>query len=227
MKMYVVRCALGLLAALVLLGCQREPERTSYTPPSVGAGGAVATEGPVLVCLGDSLTAGYGLSEDEAWVALVGAQLAARGSEWSVRNAGVSGDTTAGVLRRLDWHAGPEVKAVMLAIGGNDGLRGQPIGGIRDNIRAIVKALQARGVKVMLAGMRLPPSHGQQYSQAFAAIYPELARELDVPLLPFLLEGVGGDPTLNLPDGIHPNAEGHRRVAERVMAFLDDTKVLQ
>jgi len=205
--------------------------RGSWTRRSVAAGllalsvwgarpGSPAAAEGVVVALGDSLTAGYGVAQDEAWPALVNAQLRQEGYAYRVVNAGVSGDTTAGGLRRVDWalRAGPEVTIV--ALGANDGLRGLPLDPMRANLVALVERLSARGVRVLLAGMRLPPNYGDEYSRAFAAVFPGVAREEGVALMPFLLDGVAGDARLNQADGIHPNAAGHRVIAARVWPYL-------
>ncbi len=174
----------------------------------------------VLVALGDSLTAGFGVAPETAWPALVQARLAREGYPYRVVNAGVSGDTTAGALRRVDWvlRAGPEI--VVVALGANDGLRGQPIEAMRANLAEIVRRLATAGARVLLAGMRLPPNYGAEYTRAFGEAFAEVARRARVPHMPFLLDGVAGDPRLNQPDGIHPNAAGHRIVAERVWPYL-------
>lgn len=172
-----------------------------------------------ILCLGDSLTAGYRLDEGEAYPALVEARARADGLDWRVINAGVSGDTTTGALRRLDWALKAKPDALFIALGGNDGLRGIEPARTQENLVALIARARAAGARPLLAGMRLPTNYGER-ADAFAAIYPALAREHDVPLLPFLLEGVGGVPELNQPDGIHPTADGQRRVAAVVYAFL-------
>jgi acyl-CoA thioesterase-1 len=181
---------------------------------------AAAAAEPVVVALGDSLTAGFGVAPDEAWPALLQARLLREGYAYRVANAGVSGDTTAGGLRRVDWLLRLKPEVAIVALGANDGLRGQPLDATRANLAAIVTQLQAAGVRVLLAGMRLPPNYGDEYTRAFARIFPEVARQAQVPLLPFLLDGVAADPRLNQADGIHPNAEGHRVLAERIWPFL-------
>jgi acyl-CoA thioesterase-1 len=183
------------------------------------AGPARADE-RVIVALGDSLTAGLGVAADEAYPALLEDRLRRAGLPYRVVNAGVSGDTSAGGLRRLDWvlRSGPEVAIV--ALGANDGLRGVPVATLRDNLTAIVTTLQARGVRVLLIGMRLPPNYGRVYADAFAETFRLVARRTSTSFLPFLLDGVGGEPSLNQADGIHPNAAGHRVVAERVWPAL-------
>lgn len=179
-----------------------------------------AADERVIVALGDSLTAGFGVAPDEAWPALIETRIRREGYPYRVVNAGVSGDTSAGGLRRVDWvlRARPEIAVV--ALGANDGLRGQEPGETRANLDAIVRRLQDAGVRVLLAGMRLPPNYGAERAGAFAAVFADVARRGRVPLMPFLLDGVAADPGLNLADGLHPNAAGHRVIAERVWPFL-------
>ncbi len=175
----------------------------------------------LIVFLGDSLTAGYQLDESEAFPAHVEASLRDAGLAARVVNAGVSGDTTTGGLARLDWLLRQQPDVLFVGLGGNDGLRGTPLETSEANLRAIVERAQAAGVRVLLAGMLIPPNYGPDYTEAFAAIYPRLAADLGVPLIPFLLEGVAARPELNLPDGIHPNAEGQRIVAGTVVEHLE------
>jgi acyl-CoA thioesterase I len=174
----------------------------------------------VIVALGDSLTAGLGLSPEEAYPALLEARLAQEGYDYRVVNAGVSGDTSAGGLRRIDWalKLGPEI--VIVALGANDGLRGLPPTAMRDNLLAIVQRARNAGARVLLAGMQLPPNYGMSYTRSFEKVFADVAQTARVPLIPFLLQGVGGEARLNLPDGIHPNAEGQRRIAEHVWPYL-------
>jgi acyl-CoA thioesterase-1 len=185
-----------------------------------GAGPAAAAERPLVVFLGDSLTAGYGLAEGDAYPARIEAALAAEGRPVRVVNAGVSGDTSAGGLSRLDWVLRLDPAVVVVELGPNDGLRGLPLDATEANLRRIVERIEAAGARVLLVGLLIPPNYGPDYAGRFAAIYPRLAAELDVPLVPFLLDGVGGEPDLNLADGIHPNAAGHRRLAENVLPHL-------
>jgi acyl-CoA thioesterase I len=173
-----------------------------------------------ILCLGDSITAGRGLSEDDAYPTLMQALARADGLDWTVVNAGVSGDTTAGGLRRVDWVLKAKPDVVLVALGGNDGLRGQPLAKTRENLTAIVDRLGAAGVTVCLAGMMLPVNYGDEYRAGFTALFPDIAKQQAVPLMPFLLEGVGGKPELNQADGIHPTAEGQRIIADNVYAFL-------
>jgi acyl-CoA thioesterase-1 len=183
---------------------------------------AVALRAETVAFLGDSITAGYGLTAEEAYPALVEAGLRARPATagWTVANGGVSGDTSAGGLRRIDWLLKAKPAVVVIVLGGNDGLRGLPVAALEANLRGIIAKVRATGAKPMLIGMRVPLNLGPDYAAAFAAVYPRLAAELDVPLLPFLLEGVAMQPQLNQADQIHPNAEGQRRVAALVLAWL-------
>jgi acyl-CoA thioesterase-1 len=166
-----------------------------------------------VVFLGDSLTAGLGLSAEEAFPNLVAERLASERLPIRAVNAGVSGDTSAGGLRRLPWLLRQRPDVVVVELGANDALRGQPVAGIESNLREIVQQARAAGSRVLLVGLQVPPSYGNEYARDFAGLYPRVATELDVPLLPFLLEGVAGRTELNQADGIHPNAEGHRRIA--------------
>jgi acyl-CoA thioesterase I len=175
----------------------------------------------LVVFLGDSLTAGLGLEEDQAYPALLETELREAGTPVRVLNAGVSGDTTAGGLSRLGWLLGQHPDVVVVGLGANDGLRGQPLPEIEANLREIVRRSKAAGARVLLLGMRIPPNYGP-YADDFAALYPRLAKELDVPLVPFLLEGVGGVRSLNQADGIHPTAEGQEIVAKTVRPYLEE-----
>jgi acyl-CoA thioesterase-1 len=187
---------------------------------------AFASDGrKTILFFGDSLTAGYGLDDPagEAFPGLIQARLDEAGLPYRVVNAGLSGETTAGGLRRVDWILRQPVDIFVLGLGGNDGLRGVPVGASRENLEAIIGRVRARNpsVRIVLAGMQMPPSMGPDYTRAFAAMYPEIADKTGATLIPFLLEGVGGVPAFNLPDGIHPNAEGHRKVADVVWDVLN------
>ncbi|MFY8151806.1 MAG: arylesterase, partial [Hyphomicrobiales bacterium] len=161
-----------------------------------------------LVALGDSLTAGYQLPPAAAFPAQLEKALTARGLAVTVENAGVSGDTASGGLARLDWAIGEGVKGVLLELGANDALRGVPPAETRAALDAIITRLKERGIGVLLIGMRAPPNMGADYQTAFDAIYPDLAAKHGVPLYPFFLDGVVADPSLNLPDGMHPTEKG-------------------
>lgn len=183
-----------------------------------------AAEPRTVLFYGDSLSAGYGL-EDPAGLSfpgLIQAKITEAGLPYRVVNAGLSGETTAGGLRRIDWILRQQVDVFVLELGGNDGLRGLPVATSRGNLVAIIERVRAKNpsVKILLAGMQMPTSMGPDYTVAFAAMFPEIAEQQKVTLIPFLLEDVGGMPSMNLPDGIHPNPEGHRRVAETVWTYL-------
>lgn len=171
---------------------------------------------------GDSITAGYGLDPDEAYPALIQKKIEAAGLDWRVVNAGLSGETTSGGLRRLDWILRQRVDLFVLALGGNDGLRGVSPATTRENIQAMVDRIRARypDVIVVIAGMQMPTSMGPDYTHAFRQIFPEIAAANKLPLVPFLLEGVGGIPELNQPDQIHPTARGQVIVAENVWQVI-------
>jgi acyl-CoA thioesterase-1 len=173
-----------------------------------------------LVFLGDSLTAGYGLARAESFPSLVEARIRAAGLDWKVVNAGVSGDTSAGARARLNYVYRQKPDLVFLCIGSNDGLRGLPVAELERNLRAILDRARSEGTRVVLAGAMLPENYGRDYREAFRALFPRLAREYRTGFLPFLLEGVAMDPSLNQDDGIHPNAAGARRVADHVWQVL-------
>jgi acyl-CoA thioesterase-1 len=174
----------------------------------------------VIAVLGDSLTAGLGVAPDEAYPARLEARLKREGYDYRVVNAGVSGDTSSGGRRRVDWVLRLRPDVVIVALGANDGLRGQPVLQLRDNLVAIVQKTRDAGARVLLAGMRVPTNYGADYTRDFAAVFPEVARRTNVPLVPFLLEGVAAEVRLNQGDGIHPNAEGQRRIAEHLWPHL-------
>jgi len=176
----------------------------------------------VVVFLGDSLTAGLGLDEDQAFPALVAEELREEGLPIRAVNAGVSGDTTAGGLSRVGWILGQHPDVVVVGLGGNDGLRALPVEQAARNLREIVRRSQAAGARVLLLGMKLPPNYGPDYTSRFEAMYRDIAKDMNVPLLPFLLEGVGGIRRLNQGDGIHPTAEGQEILARNVLPYLEE-----
>ena len=186
-------------------------------------GGSAPSPGRVVI-LGDSITAGYGLDDpaQQAYPALLQRKIDAAGLPFTVVNGGVSGDTTAGGLRRVDWVLGPGTAILVVALGGNDGLRGIPPRQTAENLAAIIRRARAKnsGIAVMVAGMQMPESMGREFAEQFQALFPRVAAENDAILIPFLLEGVGGVPDLNQPDRIHPTAEGQQRVAANVWAVL-------
>lgn len=176
---------------------------------------------PRIVVLGDSLSAGLGLDAAQSFPSLLQQRLDAEGYRYAVVNAGVSGDTSAGGLRRLEWSLDGDVRILILALGGNDGLRGLPPAELRKNLTAIIDRARARGLTVILAGMEAPPNNGADYTKQFRAVFADLARADKIRLIPFLLQGVAGNPALNQADGIHPNVAGARLVAELVWKTLE------
>jgi acyl-CoA thioesterase-1 len=173
------------------------------------------------VALGDSLTAGYGLPKEQAYPALLQRRLDAEGYRYEVVNAGVSGDTTAGGVNRLEWSLDGDVRILIVALGANDGLRGLPVVEMKRNLSTIIGRAKDRNITVLLAGMEALTNLGPQYRRAFHDVFPSLAREHDVAFLPFLLDGIAGRPEYNQPDGVHPNAEGARRIADHLWPALE------
>lgn len=176
-----------------------------------------------VVFLGDSLTAGLGVQKSEAFPSLIGEKIRATGLPFEVENAGLSGDTSAGGLRRIDWLLQRPIDVLVLELGANDGLRGLDLKSMKANLQNIIDKTKARNpqVRVVLAGMQVPPNLGSEYGAGFQRVYDELARENNATLIPFLLEGVGGHRELNQPDQIHPNPAGHRIVADLVWRTLE------
>ena len=181
----------------------------------------VATDEPLVVFLGDSLAAGLGLIGRSPFPVVAGELLRESGLGVRIVNAGVSGDTTAGGLARLDWILRQRPDIVVIELGANDGLRGLPLDMTERNLKEMIRRTRDTGAAVLLLGIRIPPSYGPDYVADFAAIYPRIAAELDVALVESFLEGVGGRPSMNLPDGLHPNAPGHRRLAAQINAGLE------
>jgi acyl-CoA thioesterase-1 len=205
-----------MVAALV--GCEQPKDEATVIPPAPDP----ATQRRSILFLGTSLTAGYGIDPEQAYPALVQNKIDAAGLDYRVINAGVSGETSAGALRRVDWLLQQPVSVLVLETGANDGLRGLPPDSLRANIQAIfdrVRGLQP-SARLVLLGMRVPPNYGRWYSEQFQSVYPELAKANGATLVPFLLENVGGVSALNQPDGVHPTVAGQRRMAETVWRVL-------
>lgn len=181
---------------------------------------ARAAEPVRILAFGDSLTAGYGLPADQGFVARLQQALDDEGLAAQVIDGGVSGDTTAGGLARLDWSLADQPDAVILELGANDGLRGLDPAALRANLDTILRRLRAAGVRVLLAGMRAPPNLGRTYESAFNRVYPELAKMHDVAFYPFFLAGVAARPELNQPDGIHPNRAGIAVIVDRITPYV-------
>lgn len=235
---YGVTCLAALLITLGLTGCDPSTAPTSSPSPTAGSTQqAVANETPSqapptstprlhtdarpkIVAFGDSLTAGLGVAPDQTYPAQLQRRLDALGQQYLVLNAGVSGDTSAGGLRRVSWVLAGNPHLVILELGGNDGLRGLSLPETRSHLDAIIQRLKQANVQVILAGMKLPPNYGKEYTSKFEAMYRDLAHAHSLPLIPFLLEGVGGNTSLNQADGIHPTAEGYQIVVETVLKSL-------
>lgn len=184
---------------------------------------AAAPQSGVILFLGDSITAGNGLELSQAFPALVQQKIDAKGWRFKAVNAGQSGDTSAGALDRLNWLLKNPVEVLVLELGGNDGLRGLPVETTRKNLQLIIDRTKEKypSARIVIAGMKVPPNMGREYGDTFAAIYADLASKNKAPLIPFVLEGVGGVPALNLPDGIHPTAKGQEIVAATVWKTLE------
>ncbi len=190
--------------------------------------GPASTEIPRIVAFGDSLTAGLGVAAEESYPAQLQRRLDGAGLRYRVINAGVSGDTTAGGLRRVAWVLKSKPRIVILELGGNDGLRGLSLKETKTNLEQIIRQFRNASVTVVLAGMKLPPNYGTDYTTGFESIYLSLAKQYHLPLIPFFLDGVAGSVSLNQADGIHPTGEGYRIIAEgifkAVRPLLEDTK---
>jgi acyl-CoA thioesterase-1 len=208
-----------IVALLAVTACRgtAPKEAAPITPPTPVQ---PAKSLPKIVAFGDSLTAGYGLPEFASYPALLQKKLEADGFSYEVVNAGVSGETSAGGVRRIDWAMEGDVKIVILELGANDILRGQPVAEMKKNLAAIIERAKARGSMVLLAGMEAPTNSGNDYRQGVHDVYRSLAREYRVPLIPFFLDGVAANDSLNQRDGIHPNEEGTKIVTETVYRSL-------
>jgi acyl-CoA thioesterase-1 len=222
------------LVTLALLGSvacsQPDVVRTANEPevsPTAPVDRPASTGGPRIVFLGDSLTAGYGLAKEVSVPSLIQKRLQASGYPHQVINAGVSGDTSAGGLSRLEWSLEGDVRVLVIELGANDGLRGLPVASLKKNLAEIITRAQARGIRVVLTGMEAPPNFGAAYTSEFREVYRQLAHEHDVAFVPFYLEGVAGISSLNIEDGIHPNAEGSRIIEKTVWSALEPLLVKQ
>lgn len=212
-----------LLILFFVLGCANNKNEPVPAPAGKRASIPAASRVKSIVFFGNSLTAGYGLSSaSEAFPALVQAKIDSSGLPYKVVNAGVSGETTSGGVARIEWILQQPLDVFVLELGANDGLRGVPVLETKQNLQLIIDKVKAKypEAKLVLAGMQVPPSMGQTYVTQFRSIYPELATRNKIALIPFLLEGVGGEVRLNQDDGIHPTAEGARIVAQNVWEVL-------
>lgn len=202
------------IGCLLLVGLPGWPPLgRAAAPPSVD-------DRPRIVAFGDSLTAGLGVTADEAYPAELQRRLDVLGFRYRVVNAGVSGETTAGGLRRVAWILRSKPEIVILELGANDGLRGLRVEETRANLEQIIQQIQQSGTQVVLAGMKLPPNYGQDYLSAFERLYPDLAKRYRLPLIPFFLEAVAASQALNQADGIHPTAQGYRAIVDKMLPTL-------
>ena len=220
--MTMMKCWLAAALALTIAGCA--PRSDDRDDLSRAASREVEVKPvaarPRIAILGDSLTAGLGLPKAAAYPSLLQERVDADGLGFEIVNAGVSGDTSAGGLARLDWALDGDVRILIVALGGNDGLRGLPADELQHNLAQIIERAQARGITVILAGMEAPPNYGRDYIVSFHKVYPALAATYHLAIVPFLLQGVAGSDNLNQRDGIHPTAAGARIVADTVWAVL-------
>ena len=204
------------------LSCNQKPAEDQSSKTTVEP--LTVVEKKLILFFGNSLTAGYGIEAEDAFPGLTAAKIDSLGLDYRVINAGLSGETTASGLSRLDWFLEEEPTIFILELGGNDGLRGITPSETKKNLKGIIQLVKSKYPEtvVVLAGMQIPPNMGQEYTKEFSSLFPEVAREENVELIPFLLEGVAGNPDLNLPDGIHPTEEGHLIVFETIWKSIKD-----
>jgi acyl-CoA thioesterase-1 len=220
----------ALLLATFSVACQKSGAPNQATAGLANAGSALAPakfaakseDLPTIVAFGDSLTAAFGIVNEDQWfTTLLQRKIDEKGYRYRVVNNGMSGDTSAGGVRRLDWALDGNVKFLILELGGNDGLRGLPVAEMKKNLADIIERSHARGVTVILAGMEAPPNMGEEYTGQFRQAYRDLAKKYKISLIPFLLDGVAGLREMNQPDGIHPNAAGEKVMTENVWRELE------
>ena len=213
---------ISLFALSIFSGCPSNPENPTET--QVYRKNSTENSFRILI-LGDSLTEGYGVSAQQAFPSLLEKKLndefsSDKNSSYEIINAGISGSTSSGGVSRIEWLLKSKPDFLILALGGNDGLRGVPVEETKNNLEKIILAAKSKDIPTLLAGMKMPPNYGIEYTREFSKLFIDLEHEQDVPLIPFLLEGVGGNPAMNLPDRIHPNPAGHQKIAETVFQNL-------
>lgn len=223
MRNLPIFCAL--LCSLFVISCGEKNPNTEKTTPATVVDNTeeTTTDTGIIMFYGTSLTAGLGLEQEQAYPALIQKKIDSLDLPYQVVNAGLSGETTAGGKSRIDWVLNQEVDVFVLELGANDGLRGVAVEESRRNLQAIIDAVRENNpdVKIILAGMQMPPNMGREYTEGFSRMFPDLAEENNILLIPFLLENVGGIPELNQRDGIHPTAEGQEIMANTVWAVLE------
>lgn len=215
------------LVLFFLTNCKEVPKQDTQNADTEAeplTENALKTADKVILFFGDSLTAGYGIELEEAFPALIQNRLDSLNLDYTVINSGLSGETTSGGLNRINWVLNQEVDVFVLELGANDGLRGIPLDQTKTNLQGIIDLVRKKNAdtKIVLAGMQIPPNMGPEYTTEFRKIFPALAEENEIPLIPFLLDGVAGIPALNLEDGIHPTPEGHKIVKENVWSVLQN-----
>ena len=213
---------ISLFVLSIFSGCPSNPENPTET--QVYRKNSTENSFRILI-LGDSLTEGYGVSAQQAFPSLLEKKLndefsSDKNSSYEIINAGISGSTSSGGVSRIEWLLKSKPDFLILALGGNDGLRGVPVEETKNNLEKIILAAKSKDIPTLLAGMKMPPNYGIEYTREFSKQFEDLANQEDVPLIPFLLEGVGGNPAMNLPDRIHPNPAGHQKIAETVYQNL-------
>ena len=213
---------ISLFVLPVFSGCPSNPENPTET--QVYRKNSTENSFRILI-LGDSLTEGYGVSAQQAFPSLLEKKLndeffSDKNSSYEIINAGISGSTSSGGVSRIEWLLKSKPDFLILALGGNDGLRGVPVEETKNNLEKIILAAKSKDIPTLLAGMKMPPNYGIEYTREFSKQFEDLANQENVPLIPFLLEGVGGNPSMNLPDRIHPNPSGHQKIAQTVYQNL-------
>ena len=212
----------SLFVLSIFSGCPSNPENPTET--QVYRKNSTENSFRILI-LGDSLTEGYGVSAQQAFPSLLEKKLndefsSDKNSSYEIINAGISGSTSSGGVSRIEWLLKSKPDFLILALGGNDGLRGVPVEETKNNLEKIILAAKSKDIPTLLAGMKMPPNYGIEYTREFSKQFEDMANQENVPLIPFLLEGVGGNPAMNLPDRIHPNPAGHQKIAETVYQNL-------
>ena len=218
------KAALHIIFIFLILfyGCSDNKKNEAAAESDASKENTTVAKKKAIVFFGNSLTAGYGLTPEQAFPALIQKKIDSLGLAYQVVNAGVSGETSSGGKTRIDWILRQPVDIFVLELGANDGLRGIPLSTTRQNLQDIIDSVKAKhsNAKILLAGMQVPPNMGQEYTTQFREMFPDLAKKNSVALIPFLLEAVGGEASLNQPDGIHPNAKGSRIVTDNVWKEL-------
>ena len=217
------RTLVFIIMLLLPLSCSKKDKEESVINESINT---IDQKSFKILILGDSLTEGFGVDESDAYPSLLEEKLNNKlniktGIKYKIINGGISGSTTSGGVARIEWFLKSKPDFLILALGGNDGLRGIPIEKIKENLEKVVWAAKKNNIPTVLAGMKIPPNYGLEYSNSFSQLFPTISDTFNIPLIPFLLEGVGGNPEMNLPDRIHPNAKGHKLICEIVFRALE------